>query len=86
MSDLTLDVGNGLIRCEHTVGKINRICEKVTYKFVSPFSLAAYNTNCWREKNCLIEQGYGNPGRVSFQLGLHFLCHAQLFAELGKSR
>jgi len=26
------------------------------------------------------------PGRVSFQLGLQYLCHAQLLAELSKQR
>jgi len=27
-------------------------------------------------------KGYDNPGRVSFYLGLYFLCHAQILADL----
>jgi len=33
-----------------------------------------------------MRKGYGNPDRVSFYLGLHFLCHADLTAELGNPR
>ena len=31
---------------------------------------------------CQMRKGYDNPGRVSFQLGLYFLCHAQILADL----
>ena len=31
-------------------------------------------------------KGYRDPSKVSFYLGLHFLYHALLFAELGKPR
>jgi len=30
----------------------------------------------------MLPQGYVNPGRVSFQLGLYFLCHAQVLTDL----
>ena len=30
---------------------------------------------------CQMRKGYDNPGRVSFQLGLYFLCHAQILAD-----
>ena len=29
-----------------------------------------------------MRKGYDNPGRVSFQLGLYFLCHTQVLADL----
>ena len=29
-----------------------------------------------------MRKGYDNPGRVSFQLALYFLCHAQVLADL----
>ena len=29
-----------------------------------------------------MRKGYDNPGRVSFKLGLYFLCHAQVLADL----
>jgi len=29
-----------------------------------------------------MQKGYDNPDRVSFQLGLYFLCHAQILADL----
>jgi len=32
-----------------------------------------------------MQKDYANPGRVSFKLFLHFLCRAQLSAELGRT-
>jgi len=31
---------------------------------------------------CLMRKGYDNPGRISFELGLYFLCHAQILVDL----
>jgi len=46
------------------------------YELLQSKTLAA-----WMRKGC-----YGSSGRVPFELGLQFLCDAQLFAELGKPR
>ena len=49
-----------------------------------------FGTKLWtateKQSSAWMRKGYGNPGRVSFQLGLRFLCHAQLLAELSKQR
>ena len=45
-----------------------------------------YNTYCYvRTKiSAWMQKRYGKPSRVSFKLGLQFLCHAELLAELEK--
>jgi len=66
-----------------TVSQVARVYERWNFRFSLALKyvlLQSKHMSAWRRNGC------GNPGRASFKMGLHFLCHAQLLAELGKPR